>query len=245
MNHLYSLLAAAVTMTVCDLQADDLNPSAPAPSDPDLTKKLIVEFTNNRWTAEKVLIATGTLTNTNTVPVTVTRIIATGFDKQQNVVAGGAGFPQEASYSIGDTEINAGATVIFKVALSDPKKAIRFVRARPLIAPIPTPTPIPTPPPIPTPAESARTATPSTTAPTRATVEELAMAAWQEAKMLPGNDGKYNWLELGINEADLKDFLLKKGLLLPADGRAFSDAFEAIAHRSQDRLHARAFQNSQ
>jgi hypothetical protein len=139
------LLAAAVTMTVCNLQADDLNPSAPGPSDPDLAKKLIVEFTNNRWTAEKVLIATGTLTNNNAVPVTVTRIIATGFDKQQNVVAGGSGFPQESSYTIGNDEIAAGATVNFKVALSDAKKVIRFVRAIPYAEPIPTPELMPTP----------------------------------------------------------------------------------------------------
>jgi hypothetical protein len=133
------------------LQADDLNPSAPVPSDSDLTKKLIVEFTNNRWTAEKVLIATGTLTNTNTVPVTVTRIIATGFDKQQNVVAGGAGFPQESSYTIVNNEIAAGATVNFKVALSDAKKVIRFVKAIPYAEPVPTPEPTPAPTPTPTP----------------------------------------------------------------------------------------------
>jgi hypothetical protein len=77
------LLTVALTMTVCNVQAYDLNPSAPAPSDPDLAKKLIVQFTNNRWTAEKVLIATGTLTNTNAVPVTITKIEATGFDAQQ------------------------------------------------------------------------------------------------------------------------------------------------------------------
>jgi hypothetical protein len=114
-------------------------------SDSDLTKKLIVEFTNNRWTAEKVLIATGTLTNTNRVPVTVSRIIATGFDKQQNVVAGGAGFPQESSYTIGNSEIAAGATVNFKVALGDARKVIRFVRAIPYVEPVPTPEPTPTP----------------------------------------------------------------------------------------------------
>jgi hypothetical protein len=145
MNHLYSLLAAAVTMTVCNLQADNLNPSAPAPSDHDLAKQLIVEFTNNRWTAEKVLIATGTLTNTNAVPVTVRKIVATGFDAQQLAVREGPGFQPEASYTIENDEIAAGATVIFKVALSDPKKLIRFVRAIPYAVPVPTPEPTPTP----------------------------------------------------------------------------------------------------
>ena len=141
------LATAGFAMTVCNSQAGDLGSSAPAASDtdPDPATKLVVTFTENRWSADKVLIATGTLTNTNAMPVTVTRIIATGFDKQQNVVAGGPGPPQEASYTIGDAEIDAGATVVFKVALSDPKKAIRFVKATPLIAPIPTPTPIPIP----------------------------------------------------------------------------------------------------
>jgi hypothetical protein len=109
----------------------------------DPATKLVVAFTGNRWTTDKRLIATGTLTNTNLMPVTITRIIATGFDKQQNVVAGGPGAQEEADYTIGDPEIGPGATAIFKVALSDPKKAIRFVKATPLIEPIPTPTPIP------------------------------------------------------------------------------------------------------
>jgi hypothetical protein len=40
------LLAATLAMTVCTQADDDFNPSAPAPSDPDLAKKLIVQFTN-------------------------------------------------------------------------------------------------------------------------------------------------------------------------------------------------------
>jgi hypothetical protein len=98
--------------------------AAPAPtrSDTDPATKLVVAFTGNRWTTDKLLIATGTLTNTNPMPVTITRIIATGFDKQQNVVAGGPGAPEKADYTIGNAEIDAGATTIFKVALSDPKK---------------------------------------------------------------------------------------------------------------------------
>jgi hypothetical protein len=121
-----------------------------AASDTDPATKLVVAFTGNRWTTDKLLIATGTLTNTNPMPVTtVTRINATGFDKQQNVVAGGPGAAEEADYTIGNAEIGPGATAIFKVALSDPKKAIRFVKATPLIEPIPTPTPIPIATPIP------------------------------------------------------------------------------------------------
>jgi hypothetical protein len=203
-----------------------------AASDTDPATKLVVAFTSNRWTADKLLIATGTLTNTNPMPVTVTRIIATGFDKQQNVVA------DEADYTIGNAEIDAGATAIFIVALSDPKKAIRFVKAMPLIEPIPTPTPIP----IATPTTATA---PSSEAAIQPTVEQLALGAWQKVKMLPGSDGKYNWVEVGMNEADLKEFLHKKGLLLPADDKAFGDAFEAIAHRSHDHLQERAFEKNQ
>lgn len=237
------LTTAGLAVTVYNSQAGDLGSPAPMQSDIDPARRLVVAFTANRWTTDKVLIATGTLTNTNPVTVTVTKIIATGFDKQQNVVAGGPGSPEEASYTIGDAEVDAGATAIFKVALSDPKKAIRFVRARPLIAPIPTPTLNPTP--NPTSAETAAAATPSPTAPPRFTVEELAAGAWQQAKMLPGRDGKYNWIEIGMNESELKDFLHTKGLLLPTDDQAFGDAFSAIAHQSEDRLRERAFENSQ
>jgi hypothetical protein len=220
-----------------------------AASDTDPATKLVVAFTGNRWTTDKRLIATGTLTNTNSMPVTITRIIATGFDKQQNVVTGGPGAPDEAVYTIGDPEIAAGATAIFKVALNDPKKAIRFVKATPLIEPIPTPTPIPTatPTPIPTPVETAseRLAHPASAEPARATVKQLALAAWYKDKMLPGNDGKYNWFDIGLHQADWKEFFHSKGLLRPADDEAFGDAFSAIAHESEERLRERAFENNQ
>jgi len=213
--------------------------SAASAADP--ATKLVVAFTGNRWTTDQRLIATGTLTNTNPMPVTITRITASGFDKQQKVVAGGPGAPGEVNYTIGDAEIPAGATAIFKVALSDPKKVIRFVKATPLIEPIPTPTPIGFATPIPTAAGSA----PTPQAANEPTVEQLALGAWQKVKMLPGSDGKYNWVEVGMNEADLKDFLPTKGLLLPADDQKFDDAFSAIAHQSEERLQERAFQNSQ
>lgn len=179
------------------------------------------------------------------MPVTITRIIATGFDRQQNVVAGGPGAPEQADYTIGDAEIAAGGTAIFKVALNDPKKVIRFVKATPLIEPIPTPTPIGFATPIPVLEAPASVAVPTPTAAIHATVEELAMAAWQHAKILPGTDGKYNWLEIGIDEADLEDFLHKQGALSPADDHVFYRAFLDIAHQSEDRLQARAFENTQ
>jgi hypothetical protein len=231
------LIAAGLAVTVCDSQGGD----------PDPATKLVVAFTGNRWTTDKRLIATGTFTNTNPMPVTITRIIATGFDKQQKVVSGGPGAPEEVDYTIGDAEIPAGATAIFKVALSDPKKVIRFVKAMPLIEPLPTPTPIPIATPVPPVTEAPATAAvPTPTPAIHATVEELALAAWYKDKMLPGNDGKYNWLMIGVNEADWKEFLRSKGLLLSAgDGAAFGDAYSALAHQPEQRLHARAFENTQ
>jgi hypothetical protein len=142
-RHPILLLVAALTMTFCNLQAHDIDSSAPAASNSDLAAKLIVEFTKNRWTPEKVLIATGTLTNTNGESVTVTNIITTAFDAQHSEVKNALGAP--ADYTITDTEIAAGATVTFKVALSDPKKVIRFLRAIPYAEPEPTPEPTPTP----------------------------------------------------------------------------------------------------
>ena len=110
-----------------------------------------MKLTNNRWTADRVLIVTGTLTNTNPVPVTVAKIIATGFDKGRNAVAGDSGSSTEASYPIGDAEIAAGAVVVFEISLRDAKKVIRFVKATPFLAPIPAATPMATAKPIPTP----------------------------------------------------------------------------------------------
>jgi hypothetical protein len=142
------LAVAGLAMAICTSLADDISVSV-QPST-DTPAKLIVAFTNNRWTGDKVLIATGTLTNPGAEAVEVTKILATGFDKERNVVAD----QQEPNYTIGDAEIAAGQTVIFKVALSDPKKLIRFVKAIPFVAaptPIPTATPIPTPAPTPAP----------------------------------------------------------------------------------------------
>jgi hypothetical protein len=229
------LVAAGLAMTACGSQGGDSDPAT----------KLVVAFTGNRWTTDKLLIATGTLTNTNSMPVTITRIIATGFDKQQNVVAGGPGSPEQADYTIGDAEISPGATAIFKVALSDPKKAIRFVKATPLIEPIPTPTPIQIATPVPAAETPATAAVPTPTPTIQSTVEELALAAWYKDKMLPGKDGKYNWFEIGLHQSDWETFFHSKGLLQQADYTAFGDALSAIAHRSEERLRDRAFENSQ
>jgi hypothetical protein len=80
------LAITGVAITVCNSQLlGRPSYSGPAASDTDPANTLVVAFTRNRWTTDKLLIATGTLTNTNAVPVRITRIVATGFDKQQNV----------------------------------------------------------------------------------------------------------------------------------------------------------------
>jgi hypothetical protein len=56
---------------------------------------------------------------------------------------------------------------------------------------------------------------------------------------------KYNWFLIGAQEADWKKFFHTKNLLQAADDQKFDAAFDAIAHRSEDRLKARAFQNNQ
>ena len=88
-------------------------------------------------------------------------------------------------------------------------------------------------------------AVPTPTAAIHPTVEQLALAAWNKDKMLPGKDGKYNWFELGMHQSGWETFFHSKGLLLPEDDKAFGAALSAIAHRSEERLQARAFENSQ
>jgi hypothetical protein len=133
---------AGFTLAVCTSQAGDLILPPAAESNTDPATKLVVQIVNNRWTADRVLIVKGTLTNTNAMPVTVTKIIATGFDKQRKVVAGDPGFSEEAGYTIGEAEIAAGATVNFEVPLRDVNEAIRFVKTTPFLAGIPKPTPM-------------------------------------------------------------------------------------------------------
>ena len=59
-------------------------------------------------------------------------------------------------------------------------------------------------------------AAPTSEAASQPTIEELASEAWQHAKILPGNDGKYNWLEIGMNEGSLEASLLASALALTA-----------------------------
>jgi hypothetical protein len=106
----------------------------------------------------------------------------------------------------------------FNVSFADPKREIRFVKvvratyAAPAIEAIPTPA-----------------------APTRS-VEQLALEAWHQEIIVPGDDMKFNRVLIGIKEADWKDYFHKKDLLQPADDQKFDDAFEACVHRTEDRL---------
>jgi hypothetical protein len=112
--NLLLLAAIGLAITLHNLQAGDPNSSTPAESHID-PAKLVVAFTGDRWTTGKVMIATGTLTNNNPMPVIITGISATGFDKQRHVIAGSPGSSANGTdYTIGSAVIDAGATAIFK-----------------------------------------------------------------------------------------------------------------------------------
>jgi hypothetical protein len=81
--------------------------------------------------------------------------------------------------------------------------------------------------------------------PTQPSIDDLASSAWNHDQMLPGKDMKYNWFLIGANEGSWKAYFHSNGELQPADDQKFSDAFDGIAHRSEDRLKARAFKNTQ
>jgi hypothetical protein len=136
---------SSLAMTVSNSQPDDPNPQSPTPLESAPPIKVKVQFTSNRWTTDKVLIATGTLTNNNTTAVRVTQIVATGYDKDRKMVTEDSGLQHPTDYTIENPEIAPGAAVIFKVALSDGKRVIRFVEAKPNLEPIPQSTPTPAP----------------------------------------------------------------------------------------------------
>ena len=81
-------------------------------------------ITNNSWSGG-ALIVSGTLTNTNAVPVTIAKISTTGFDKKRKPVIAGS------DYTMVHNDLAPGETVNFKVALKDGTKKIRFVKVTP------------------------------------------------------------------------------------------------------------------
>jgi hypothetical protein len=89
-------------------------------------KNVVAAINSNRWTAN-ALIVTGTLTNTNAVPVRITKISATGFNKNKKAVIDGSDF------TIMHNELAPGETVNFKVALKDDAKQVKFVKVTPYV----------------------------------------------------------------------------------------------------------------
>ena len=107
--------------------------------DTPATTKVVVKITGNRWepydrydsgqpTKSNKLFVSGTLTNTSAVSVTITKMIASGYGKDQTVLVNGS------DYTIGNAEIVPGDTVKFKMVLADAHKAIRFVVVTPYVA---------------------------------------------------------------------------------------------------------------
>jgi hypothetical protein len=122
----------------------DAPPPAPildtlAVKDVPATTELSVKITGNRWesydtmdsghlTKSTKLFVSGTLTNTSTVLVTVTKMSANGYSKDRIGVADGS------DYTIGNAEIAPTEIVKFKMVLADAKKAVRFLVVTPYIA---------------------------------------------------------------------------------------------------------------
>ncbi len=88
---------------------------------------MVSAITSNRWSGD-ALIVSGTLKNTNAVPVQIESLSATGFDKNQKRVIEGS------DYTILHNDLAAGETVNFKVALKDGTKQIKFVKVTPEVA---------------------------------------------------------------------------------------------------------------
>jgi hypothetical protein len=100
---------------------------APVSSMEMLPPKSVVSVINsNRWTAAALIVA-GTLTNTNAVPVRITKISATGFNRNKKAVIDGSDF------TIVHNELAPGETVNFKVALKDDAKQVKFVKVTPYV----------------------------------------------------------------------------------------------------------------
>ena len=138
---LYNQEAPAATPSQNSVVSPNSRPAEPAPqlyAPPAATpapvssmemlppKNVVSAINSNRWTAN-ALIVTGTLTNTNAVPVRITKISATGFNKNKKAVIEGSDF------TIMHNEIAPGETVNFKVALKDDAKQVKFVKVTPYV----------------------------------------------------------------------------------------------------------------
>ena len=87
---------------------------------------VVSTINSNRWTTTALIVA-GTLTNRNAVPVRITKISATGFNKNKKAVIEGSDF------TIMHNELAPGETVNFEVALKDDAKQVKFVRVTPYV----------------------------------------------------------------------------------------------------------------
>jgi hypothetical protein len=74
---------------------------------------------------------------------------------------------------------------------------------------------------------------------------EIQMAAasdaryvWDELHLRPGNDGEFNWFEIGMKIGDAERAVHKRHLLneeSPDYDKTFEDTFKAIAREIQDK----------
>jgi hypothetical protein len=88
---------------------------------------MVSAITGNRWSGD-TLIVSGTLKNTNAVPVRIENLGVTGFDKNRNRVIEGSG------YTIVHNDLAPGETVNFEMALKDATRQIKFVKVTPDVA---------------------------------------------------------------------------------------------------------------
>ena len=101
--------------------------AAPTPVESSSTNVVSV-ITSNRWSGD-ALIVSGTLTNTSTVVVLITGIVAKGFDQDQKMVIEGSDF------TIVRNDLAPGEVVNFNVALKDDRKQLKFVKVLPSWSP--------------------------------------------------------------------------------------------------------------
>lgn len=88
---------------------------------------VVSAIASDRWRGD-ALIVSGTLKNTNAVPVRIERLSATGFDRNREKVIEGS------DYTIVHNDLVAGETVNFEMVLKDATKQIRFVKVTPDVA---------------------------------------------------------------------------------------------------------------
>ena len=124
-------VAAASTPEPTVAAASTPQPTVAAASVPAFemirSTSMISVLTSNRWSGDSLFVS-GTLKNTNAVPVRIEHLNAAGFDKNLKRVIEGS------QYTIVHNDLAVGETVNFEVVLKDGPKLIRFVEVRPEVA---------------------------------------------------------------------------------------------------------------